>query len=42
MGFVELKPFGWQDLSPENSIPIRVLRDGILESRPFLMPEDLS
>jgi len=42
MGFVELKPFGWQDLSPENSIPIRVLRDGILEGRPFLMPEDLS
>ena len=42
MGFVELKPFEWQELSPENSIPIRVLRDGILEGRPFLMPEDLS
>jgi hypothetical protein len=42
MGFVELKQFEWQSLSPENSPTVKVLRDGILEGKPFLMPEDLS
>ncbi len=39
MGFVELKPFEWQALTPEESTTIRVLREGILEGKPFLMPE---
>ena len=42
MGFVELKSFGWQDLTPEKSTTFQVLRDGILEGKSFLMPEDLS
>jgi hypothetical protein len=42
MGFVEMKAFEWQDLAPENSTTIRVLRDGILGGNPFLMPEELS
>jgi hypothetical protein len=39
MGFVELKPLEWQALTPEESTTIRVLREGILEGKPFLMPE---
>ncbi len=39
-GFVKFKPFTWKDLLPENSGMVRVLLDGILEARPFLLREE--
>jgi len=39
-GFVLLQNFDWQRLMPENSASMRVLVDGILEGKPFLMPEN--
>jgi hypothetical protein len=36
-GFVRLKPFSWQQLKPETSATIRILVDGIVHGRPFLM-----
>jgi hypothetical protein len=38
-GFVHLKPFSWKKLLPENSTTMRVLLDGILHGKSFLMPE---
>jgi hypothetical protein len=38
-GFVLLQDFPWQRLSPEHSVSMRVLVEGILEGKPFLMPE---
>jgi hypothetical protein len=38
-GFVQLKPFHWEQLTPERSPTIRVLVDGILDGKPFLMPD---
>jgi len=40
MGFVQLKPFNWQQLLPANSATMRVLLDGILNEEPFLLPEN--
>lgn len=39
-GFVLLRDFSWRQLQPENSVPMRVLVEGILEEKPFLMPEN--
>ena len=39
-GYVRLKPFRWQALLPENSPTMRVIAAGLLEERPFVMPED--
>jgi hypothetical protein len=39
-GFVQLRSFSWQQLSPERSLTLRVLADGIFNGAPFLMPED--
>jgi len=39
-GFVQLKPFSWQELLPENSPAMRVIMDGILEGAPFLLPDE--
>lgn len=39
-GFVRLKDFDWQDLLPENSPTLKVISDGLLEGKPFLMPEE--
>lgn len=39
-GFVLLRDFAWQRLLPENSTSMRVLVEGILEGKPFLMPEN--
>jgi hypothetical protein len=39
-GAVYLKPFSWQQLLPENSTAMRVIRDGILHDSPFILPED--
>jgi hypothetical protein len=39
MGFVQLKPFNWQQLLPESSPTLRVLLDGILSGASFLLPE---
>ena len=39
-GAVYLKPFSWQQLLPENCITGRIIRDGILENKPFILPED--
>jgi hypothetical protein len=36
-GFVRLKPFSWRQLKPETSATIRILVDGIVHGRPFLM-----
>jgi hypothetical protein len=38
-GYVQLKPFSWRDLLPENSPTMRVLVDGMLHSKPFLMSD---
>jgi hypothetical protein len=37
-GYVKLKEFPLADLSPENSITIKVILDGILKQAPFEMP----
>jgi hypothetical protein len=39
-GFVQLKPFSWRQLLPENSPTLQVLRDGILNGKPFLLEEE--
>jgi len=39
-GYVQLKKFSWRDLLPKNSPPMKVLVDGIVEGKPFLMPDD--
>ena len=39
MGFVNLQPFSWRQLLPENSRTMRVIQDGILREKPFLLPE---
>ena len=39
-GFVRLKEFSWQDLLPENSSTMRVISDGLLKGKDFLLPED--
>ena len=36
-GYVRLKSFNWQQLSPEYSKTIRILVDGILHNNPFLI-----
>ncbi len=36
-GFVRLKSFGWQTLTPEESPTIRVLIDGIVDGKPFVL-----
>jgi hypothetical protein len=38
-GFVRLKAFDWQDLLPENSQTLKVISEGLLEGRDFLIPE---
>lgn len=38
-GFVRLSPFDWRDLLPENSPTMKVILDGILDGKPFLMPD---
>jgi len=38
-GYVQLKPFSWRDLLLENSTPLRVIVDGIVRGKPFLMPD---
>ena len=38
-GFVLLRDFSWRRLLPENSASMQVLVNGILEGKPFLMPE---
>jgi len=39
MGFVQLKPFTWEQLLPSHSPSMRILLDGILTGKPFLLPE---
>jgi len=39
-GFVRLKPFSWQDLLPEHSSTLKVISEGLLEGKDFLLPED--
>jgi hypothetical protein len=39
-GFVLLRDFSVDRLHPRNSTPMRVLVEGILEGKPFLMPEN--
>lgn len=38
-GYVRLKPFSWTDLLAKNSPSMRVLVDGILNEKPFLMDD---
>jgi hypothetical protein len=40
MGFVQLRPFTWEQLLPENSTTMRVLVDGITRGESFLLPEN--
>jgi len=37
-GFVRLKDFSWQDLLPENSETLKVISEGLLEGKEFLLP----
>ena len=39
-GFVSLKSFDWFDLLPENSQTMRILQEGILSGKDFVIPED--
>jgi hypothetical protein len=39
MGFVQLRPFSWEQLLPENSPALRLLVDGITRKQPFLLPD---
>ncbi|MEA3325862.1 MAG: hypothetical protein U9R53_00900, partial [Chloroflexota bacterium] len=39
-GFVRLKEFSWEDLLPENSITMRVISEGLLNGKPFILPEE--
>ena len=39
-GFVQLRPFSCQDLLPGRSPTMRILHGGILEGKPFLLPEE--
>jgi hypothetical protein len=41
-GFVSLRSFPWQRLSPDISPTIRILLDGILQGKPFLLDNDNS
>ncbi len=38
-GFVRLKEFSWEKLSPQQSPTLSTIVDGILNGRPFLLPE---
>jgi hypothetical protein len=38
-GFVYLRPFSWQALLPENSPIMNILKGGILDGKPFLVPD---
>jgi hypothetical protein len=38
-GYVQLKQFSWKDLQPENSSTMKVLVEGIVDDKPFIMPE---
>jgi hypothetical protein len=38
-GFVRLKRFSWHDLTPERSPAIRVIVDGLLHGKPFLLQD---
>lgn len=38
-GYVRLKPFPWKHLLPEHSPTLRVVLEGILHNRPFLLDE---
>lgn len=38
-GFVRLREFTWQDLLPENSPTLKVISEGLLKGKPFLLPE---
>lgn len=38
-GYVRLKDFSWQALQPQNSPSMRVLVEGILEDKPFLLDD---
>ncbi len=40
MGFVQLKDFPWQALTPQQSPTMRILLDGIVHNQPFLWPDD--
>jgi hypothetical protein len=39
-GFVQLKDFTWQDLLPENSPTLKVVSEGLLTGKPFILPEN--
>lgn len=39
-GFVQLRPFSWEQLYPERSPTVKVLVDGILHAKPFLLTEN--
>ncbi|MBM3143750.1 MAG: hypothetical protein FJ010_02025 [Chloroflexi bacterium] len=39
-GYVQLKPFSWRDLQPEHSPTLRVVVDGILDTKPFVLSDE--
>ncbi len=38
-GYVTFKPFGWQALLPENSTTLRIVTEGIIQGKPFLLEQ---
>jgi hypothetical protein len=38
-GFVQLRSFSWEDLLPQNSPALRVISNGLLHGKPFLLEE---
>ncbi|HEY62619.1 MAG TPA: hypothetical protein G4N95_08200 [Anaerolineae bacterium] len=40
-GYVQLKRFSWKKLRPEHSETIKVITEGILNRKPFVMPDRL-
>jgi hypothetical protein len=40
-GFVRLKDFRWQELLPENATTLKVISEGLLEGKAFLLSEEV-
>jgi hypothetical protein len=38
-GFVKIKPFAWYELAVERSPTMRVIVEGVLEGKPFLLED---
>jgi hypothetical protein len=39
-GFVQLRSFSWEDLLPQNAPALRVISEGLIQGKPFLLEAD--